>query len=137
MSTNRAATWFGRVVWLGIVANLALAVPTLLVPARVMAAAGVPAATPLLWVRFSALLLMLLSLFYVPAAIDVYRYLPVAWLSVLARMAGVIFFMPQGTYRMLGWFDLAFFVPEAFLLVAAMARPHGIVAPPAPSGALS
>ena len=29
--------WFGRVVWLGIVANLALAIPTLLVPERLIA----------------------------------------------------------------------------------------------------
>jgi hypothetical protein len=116
----RAAVWFGRVMWLGIVANLTLAVPTLLAPARMMALTGTPPATPLVWVRFSALLLILLSLFYIPAARDPYRYPAVAWLTVTARLAGVIFFAPQAEYRMLGLFDLVFFVPEFLLLSIAM-----------------
>jgi hypothetical protein len=49
--------------------TLALAVPTLLWPAQMQTLARLPAATPLVWVRFSSLLLILLSSFYVPAAI--------------------------------------------------------------------
>ena len=40
----RPRCWFGRVVWLGILANLALAIPTLLVPERLMAMANLPPA---------------------------------------------------------------------------------------------
>ena len=43
--------WFRRVVWLGILANLALAIPTLLAPERMIAMASLPPATPLLWPR--------------------------------------------------------------------------------------
>jgi len=113
--------WFSRVVLLGILANLALALPTLLAPAALMAWSGLPAATPLLWPRFAALLLILLSAFYVPAVIDPDRYRLVAWLAVMARLAGVIFFLgfQPGVYHPLGYFDLLFFVPESLLLLAS------------------
>lgn len=123
MAASRAAVWFGRATWVGVLANLALAVPTLIAPERMMAFAGVPPASPLLWVRFSALLLILLSLFYVPAAIDPYRYPAVAWLAVFGRAAGVVFFAPQAAYRMFGLFDLVFLVPEGILLALAMREP--------------
>jgi hypothetical protein len=118
---NWAATWFGRVTWLGIVVNVALAIPTLLVPERVLVLAGLPEASPVLWTRFSAWLLLLLTAFYVPAAIDLYRHRTTAGLSVLARLAGVLFFATQPrVYWPLGVLDLAFFVPQAILLTAAL-----------------
>ena len=118
---NRAAVWFGRVVWLGILANFALAAPTLIAPERLMAMAGFPAASPLMWVRFSAWLLILLSFMYMPGAIDPYRYRAPAWLSVSSRLAGVLFFATQAAeYRLLGLFDFVFLVPEAILLTIAL-----------------
>src|SRR5689334_19452116 len=109
-----AAQWFSRVVWLGIVANLALAVPTLVIPAQLLEMSNLPVTVPIVWTQFSALLLILLSAFYVPAALDPLRYTLVAWLSVFARLAGVIFFVlfQAREYHMLGYFDLVFFVPE-------------------------
>jgi hypothetical protein len=116
-----AGTWFKRVVWIGILANFALAIPTLLVPARMVELTGIPPATPLLWVQFSALLLILLSIFYMPAGIDYVRYYATAWMTVGSRLAGVIFFVgfQSREYHMFGYFDLVFFVPEAALLFAA------------------
>lgn len=114
-----ASRWFRRVLWLGILANLALAVPTLLAPERMMALSGFPPAMPIVWPRFSALLLILLSLFYVPAGIDTSRYRVVAWLAVFSRLAGVVFFVffQSSEYHMLGYFDLVFLVPELALLL--------------------
>jgi hypothetical protein len=123
-----AQTWFRRVVWIGIVANLGLAVPTLLAPERMIEFVGLPAATPLLWPRFAALLLILLSLFYMPAAIDPLRYRLVAWLTLVSRLAGVVFFVgfQPPEYRMFGYFDLVFLVPQALLLFSfANARGSG------------
>ena len=65
---NAPLAWFQRVLWLGIAANVALAVPTLLIPERMLALFSLPAAAPLMWPRFAAWLLILLSAFYVPAA---------------------------------------------------------------------
>lgn len=131
---SNALRWFRRIMWLGIVSNLALALPTLAMPERMMQLSGLPAADPLLWPRFAALLLVLLSVFYVPAAVDPARYRAVAWLAVGARLVGVAFFLMQDrTYHMLGYFDLIFFVPEFLLLWAA--RPAGGLAT-IPAGAV-
>lgn len=118
-NATAAERWFRRVLWIGIAANLALAIPTLVAPERIMASASLPMASPLVWPRFAGLLLILLSAFYVPAAVDPNRYRVVAWLAVFARLAGVIFFVftQPAEYRGLGYFDLVFFVPELVLLI--------------------
>jgi hypothetical protein len=120
MTRLSAAQWFTRVMWVGIAANLALSVPTLFAPARMAQLTGVPVPEPLVWLRFSALLLILLSAFYVPSALDPIRYRIVANLAVAARLVGVIFFVlfQPAEYHVLGYFDLVFFVPEAALLLA-------------------
>jgi hypothetical protein len=98
-----------------------------------MAMSGLPPASPVLWPRFSGLLLVLLSVFYMPAGIDPNRYRVVAWMAVMARLAGVIFFVgfQAAAYHMLGYFDLAFFLPELLLLLRlgppASARAEALV----------
>jgi len=120
-----AGHWFSRVVWIGIVCNLALALPTLVAPGQTMALTGMPPATPVLWPQFSALLLILLSIFYIPAALDFARYRITAWCTVGSRLAGVVFFVgfQPPTYHVLGYFDLVFFIPEAVLLTLAFRQP--------------
>ena len=129
-----AERWFRRVIWIGILANLGLAIPTLLLPAQMMAFTRLPIADPLLWPRFAALLLILLSCFYMPAGVDPNRYRVVAWLAVASRLVGVVFFVlfQAREYHMLGYFDLVFFVPEVILLsqLARTAAPEYL----APSG---
>ena len=120
-NANSAAVWFGRVMWLGIVANVSLAVPTLIAPEQMLALSGLPPVQPLLWTRFAAWLLILLSALYVPGAIDAQRYRATATLSVLSRLAGVLFFATQAAdYWRLGGLDLLFFIPEAILLPLAL-----------------
>jgi hypothetical protein len=121
---NTYAIWFGRVVWIGIFANLAIAIPSLLMPGETLVLFSFPSAYPLLWVTVSALFLILLSLFYIPAARQPLRYPPVSWLAVLARLAGVVFFLGfNRDYYTLGLFDLVFFIPEAILLSLAVRTP--------------
>jgi hypothetical protein len=117
---SQSARWFSRVTWVGVAANLALATPTLLVPQRMLALTGLPTASPIMWLQFSALLLILLSAFYVPAALNPNKYRLVAWMAVGARLAGVIFFLgfQPREYNFFGYFDFVFFVPEVLLLAA-------------------
>ena len=82
----------------------------------------------MLWPRFAALLLIILSVFYAPAATDLDRYRIVAWLAIGSRAAGVLFFLPQATYRLFGFFDLAFLVPELLLLLVAINSASGSLA---------
>ena len=133
LNQQTAGRWFKRVLWLGILTNLALAVPTILVPARMLEFSRLPEASPLLWTQFSGLLLVLLSIFYMPAGVDLDRYRVVAWLAVGARLAGVVFFIgfQPAAYHTLGYIDLVFFVPEVTLLMAAtrQAAPAAHAAP--------
>ena len=125
-----AETWFRRVLWIGIVANLGLAIPTLAATERMIAFSRLPPATPLLWPRFAALLLILLSVFYMPAGVDPQRYRVVAWLAVASRLAGVIFFVgfQPAEYHVLGYLDLVFFVPEIALLFTMSSSQGGAAA---------
>ena len=118
----RTATLLGRVMWTGIIANFLLSLPCLIDPAWSIALMRMPEATPLMWPRFAAQLVILLSLFYIPAAIDPFRYRANAWLAVFSRLAGVIFFTSltlfsnEREYWLFGAFDLAFLVPQYLLL---------------------
>lgn len=112
-----SAAWFRRVMWLGIGANLALAVPTVIAPAGMLASVGLPVPPDIMWPRFAALLLIILSLFYMPAAIDPTHYRAIARLAIGSRLAGVaFFFLLHTTYWFFGALDLAFLVPLAALL---------------------
>ena len=128
INDTTAGRWLKRVIWLGIFDNLALALPTLAAPDFMIDRVGLPTATPVLWPRFAGLLLIIHSVFYTPAATDLDRYRIVAWFAVASRAAGVLFFMPQATYRMLGLFDLVFLVPEFLLLLVAINSTTGALA---------
>jgi hypothetical protein len=122
--------WFRRVTWTGVLANLALAIPTLLIPERMLTLTNLPSADPVMWPRFAALLLILLSIFYVPAARDPDRYRATAWTAVFSRLVGVVFFLTQARiYLMFGLFDLVFFVPEFILLRRATRGAAGASSP--------
>ena len=75
-----------------------------------------------MWPRFSAQLVLLLTLFYIPGANDPFRYRANAWLAVFSRLAGVIFFTSltlfssEREYWLFGAFDFAFLVPQFLLL---------------------
>ena len=131
INDTTAGRWFKRVMWLGILANLALALPTIAAPDFMIDRVGLPTATPVLWVRFSGLLLVILSVFYTPAATDIDRYRIVAWFAIGSRAAGVLFFMPQPTYRMFGLFDGVFLIPLLLLLLVAINGATGVAARPA------
>jgi hypothetical protein len=104
-------------VWIGIAANLGIALPALIAPNAMLKMLGFPESEPAMWPSFAANLLILLSLFYVPPAMDPVRYRFSAYLTLVARLAGVIFFCGfHRDYILFGWFDLAFLVPQSLLL---------------------
>lgn len=118
---NRSAVWFGRVMWIGIIGNMLLSVPGIFIPERLFAMFALHIPDPLMWPRFASLLLFLLSLFYIPAAIDLNKYRANAWLALGARLAGFVFFLTQSRdYLLFGLYDLAFLIPQSVLLFLAL-----------------
>jgi hypothetical protein len=78
-------------IWIGIVANMAFALPLLFCPSVILAFFGIPD-DPAAWPRLSGLLLGIVSIFYIPATIDIDRYRLIAWLAVFpSRTFGTIF----------------------------------------------
>jgi len=98
---NKHAKWFCRAVWLGIIADWVLGIPTIFAPEWVLGVLGMRHTQDPTWTAFAGLLVFLLSLFYIPGATDPYRYRFNAWMAVLARPPGVLFFLlyMPGIYR--------------------------------------
>lgn len=117
---NSYGKWFERVVLLGVAVNIILSVPALLFPEWLLALLQLEPAVPTIWVRFAANLLILLSLFYIPAGINWEIYQINSKLAVICRLAGFIFFLTQSRdYLLFGLIDLTFFILEATLLILA------------------
>lgn len=121
MQTQSCLTWFKRVMWLGIVGNIVVAVISIAVTPTVLELLQLPAAQPLIWPRFAAFLLILLSIFYVPSALDPVRNRFAAVFAVICRFGGVIFFLiVGGGYIVFGLFDFVFGLPQAILLALGL-----------------
>jgi hypothetical protein len=118
-----ALSWYRRLVWAGIVANIVVALISIAWPAEVLGFLHLEPAQPLVWPRFAVFLLILLSIFYVPAAMDPLRNRFSAIFAVICRFGGVMFFaLVGGGYILFGLFDLAFGLPQAILLWLGLRR---------------
>ena len=119
---NKHAIWFCRAVWLGIIADWVLGIPTIFAPEWVLGVLGMRQTQDPTWTAFAGLLVLVLSLFYIPGATDPYRYRFNAWLAVLARPPGVLFFLlyMPGLYPAFGLMDGALFLIQFPLLLLAL-----------------
>jgi len=122
--TNYFALWFGRVTWLGIMVNMLFIIPLLLVPESLLGLLRLQVPEPIIWVRCSGLLLLEISILYIPGAIDPFRYRTTAWMSVLITRGGgssffliaVLFFGQSLGFLSIAIVDLIFGIAEGVLL---------------------
>src|SRR6266480_2399679 len=115
-----ALQWFRRLVWLGIIANVVVGIVGVAAPAQVLAFLKLDPASPLVWPRCAAFFLILLSCFYIPAAVDPCAHRFSAVFAVACRFAGFAFFaVVGGRYIVFGLYDLLFGAPQAICLYLA------------------
>jgi hypothetical protein len=92
---STVSVWILRhtiLVWFGIFLNSLFIIPLLFFPRWMLDLFGIPL-DQLIWARESAGLLMVISVFYVPAAIDFGRYRANAYIAVFpSRTFGATFF---------------------------------------------
>ena len=92
---NSVSVWIARhtiLVWFGIFLNILFIVPLLFFPQWMLDLFHIPL-EELIWARASAGLLMIISVFYVPAAVDFYRFRANAYIAVFpSRTFGATFF---------------------------------------------
>src|SRR5262245_63571116 len=118
-----ALRWFRRLMWAGIISNVVVGIVSIAYTPQVLALAKVDPATPLVWPRLSAMLVMLLAGFYIPAAIDPNAHRFSAVFAVVCRFAGTIFMaVVGGHYIIFGLFDFVFGAPQAICLYLAWHR---------------
>lgn len=89
------SVWIARhtmLLWLGVILNAILVVALLIDPRWVLDLVGIPL-QELVWARASGGLLMIITVFYIPAALDFGRYRTNAYLAVFpSRTFGAVFF---------------------------------------------
>jgi mono/diheme cytochrome c family protein len=130
-----ALRWYRWLVWAGIIANFAIGIVSIAYTPQVLALARVDPATPLVWPRLSAMLVMLLAGFYMPAAIDPCAHRFAAVFAVVCRFAGTIFMaLAGGHYIIFGLFDFIFGAPQAICLYLAWERMRAAAEGRAPRG---
>jgi len=124
---NIYVTWFRRVVWFGILANVSFSLAAFLKPTDLLEILGLGSVDSTVWLFNYSVLLVMLSCFYIPAALDPFRYLANSWLLVAARLipattffVGVrIAYMTKG-FLTLGIADSTIGIVELILLILAL-----------------
>lgn len=125
---NAYAKWFSRVTWLGIIANIFFVIFGCFFPEFLLSLLQMHIPSPIIWVRISGMLLFIISVFYIPGAIDPYRYIATSWISIFpSRILGltffscaVLFFQQDKGFLSIVVMDLFFGVVEAILLTLAV-----------------
>ena len=121
---NAFSRWFGRVVWMGILFNLAFVATEILAPNLVNVNFGVPVTAVTVWNIAHAAMVLGLTLLYIPAAIAPLRFPAYSWMIVVSRFLAVVLWaslMPStpGFLQCL-IADGTFAVAEAILLQLAL-----------------
>ncbi|MCC5615549.1 hypothetical protein LC605_10800 [Nostoc sp. CHAB 5836] len=135
---NTYAKWFSRVTWLGIIANMFFVIPSCFFPELMLTLLHMHIPMPIIWVRTAGMLLFIISAFYIPGAIDPYRYQATAWISIFPSRAfgstfficAVLFFGQDKGFLSIAFVDLFFGLAEVIFLTLAMRDQNAIAATP-------
>ncbi len=84
---------FKRWMTLAIIANLVVGLALLLEPLGFVAVIGIDAMYPDIWIRYVGLMLIVLTLSYIPIRLMPPVYLPLAFYAVALRALFVLFFL--------------------------------------------
>jgi hypothetical protein len=139
MSTDRKI--FAVIVWIGVIANWTFGVWAVFFnPHSLLTSLELGDVPSAIWLYNYSILLMILSLFYIPAALDPFRYRANAWLLIVGRLvpASTFFvgvaltFLPSGFLR-LGLGDATFGILELIFLVRTFRAAAAIGTKPVPA----
>jgi cytochrome c5 len=122
---NPAAQWFSRVVWLGIVFNLGFVAMQVFAPDFINVAVGLTPGFPTVWNVAHGVMVLALTILYIPAACDPLRYPGYSWMLVVSRLVAAILWgwclaTNQGAFGSYLAMDGGFCVVQAILLQMAL-----------------
>jgi hypothetical protein len=116
---NKYGRWFCWSVFAGILQDWFFALPGIFYPNTVLGVAQTEPATQPIWPAYACMLLILLSIFYIPGALNPIRNASLALFTVVARLGGVIFFFllyPGQFPAFFGYIDLTLTLLQGSLL---------------------
>jgi len=124
---------FQIVVWVGIIANWSFVAWAIARPTQLLDQLNLGPVNSTIWLFNYSVLLAILSCFYIPAAMDPFRYRVNAWLLVTARIipAATFFvgvamgFMPAGFFR-LGLADATIGIAALVFLRMLLTRQNAV-----------
>jgi hypothetical protein len=90
-SKNCNVKWFTGVIWAGIIFNMVFALPACFAPDQLQSMLPLAPTEPTTWLRNVGMLLVAISVLYIPAAHDPLRYRIYAILAVAARFFAAAF----------------------------------------------
>jgi hypothetical protein len=125
---NQSAHWFSRVVYTGIAVNMIFVVLLFFAPEFLFNLLHMTTPAPIIWARSSAILLLEISIIYVPVAQDPFRYPIISWMTIFITRGGgasffilaVLLFNQQLGFLSIALTDTFFGTVEAVLLYRAM-----------------
>jgi hypothetical protein len=117
---NKYLRWYAPAVWLGVLANiLGFVVPVFLAPGWLLRRLHLPYMPYQdVWLRDAALLLLFLSITYLPSATDPLRYKVNAIVGAVGRLVFSLFWI---------WPVLFAGAPRGFLVVGALDGAIGLI----------
>jgi hypothetical protein len=139
---DQLAKWYKRVTWFGIFLNSTFIFPLMFAPRFALHILGFNV-DPLIFARIPGMLLLWISVFYIPAALDLKKYRVYAWLAMFpSRIGGATFFFfavfvfgfPLG-YLPIALVDATILAMQLFIMLKIRKvenPPHSVIAPPPP-----
>lgn len=135
---DRLLKWKSRhskVTWIGIILNLLIALPFFFIPEWSMNLLNIPPVDPI-WSRVGAMLLVIITAFYVPMTIDIDRYRPFCWLSIfpsrtfggLYFLIAVAFFQYAPGFLTMAFLDLVIAILWLFIMLRIVSYENRILA---------
>ena len=88
---TQLARWYKNVTWFGIFLNSLFIFPLLFAPSFFLKLLGL-SADPIIWAMLPGMLLLWISVFYIPASLNLKKYRVMAWLAIFpSRVGGATF----------------------------------------------
>jgi len=124
---NKALKWFSRIVWIGILLNLTIAIPAIVSPQILNITFGLGPEVSDVWLRNVGMLLLSMCVFYAGAAHNPVRFPAYSWLVAISRLIAAVFWLYM--LRVTAYPALMrqfFFVDLAFGLVLSLLLQLGL-----------
>jgi len=125
---NVYAQRFSNLMYLGVAVNMLFVIPMLFAPQALLGLLHMTVPQPVLWVRAAGLLLLEISILYLPIAASPYRYASLAWLVLPVMRGGgssffliaVLFFRQEPGFASIAIVDTFFLVTQLYYLHRAL-----------------